>query len=206
MDRVKREISIMKKVHRSNVVKLHEVMAIKSKIYFAMKYLCDGELFEKVSQGRLKEDSTWNFFKQLVCAVDFCHSHGIYHRDLKPEKLLLDKNGNLKGFDLSPLFEERKKEEEMRFATASRVTERMEKAVEFSVRKSFGLPKKKTKEEGVSACTEEEKKKKEEDQNDAVLTCRRNNRRKQRQKIQTPAVKGFANSANLGAGKVLFIY
>ncbi|CAL5371219.1 unnamed protein product [Camellia sinensis] len=96
IDRVKREISIMKKVHRSNVVKLHEVMAIKSKIYFAMVYLCDGELFEKVSQDRLKEDSTWNFFKQLVCAVDFCHSHGIYHRDLKPEKLLLDKNGNLK--------------------------------------------------------------------------------------------------------------
>ncbi|XP_028056374.1 CBL-interacting protein kinase 18-like [Camellia sinensis] len=83
----------MKKVYRPNVVKLHEVMATKSKIYFAMEYLCDGELFEKVSQGRLKEDSTWNFFKQLVCAVDFCHSHDIYHRDLKPEKLLLDKNG-----------------------------------------------------------------------------------------------------------------
>ncbi|KAL7181688.1 hypothetical protein ACSBR1_040561 [Camellia fascicularis] len=88
MDRVKREISIMKKVHRSNVVKLHEVMATKSKIYFAMEYLCGGELFEKVSQGRLKEESAQNFFKQLVGAVDFCHSHDVYYRNLKLEKLL----------------------------------------------------------------------------------------------------------------------
>ncbi|GMP71253.1 hypothetical protein CsSME_00029738 [Camellia sinensis var. sinensis] len=85
MDQVKREISIMKKVHHPNVVKLHEVMATKSKIYFAIEYLCGGELFEKVSQSRLKEDSTRNFFKQLVCAIDFCHSYGVYHRDLKPE-------------------------------------------------------------------------------------------------------------------------
>ncbi|THG07981.1 CBL-interacting serine/threonine-protein kinase 6-like [Camellia sinensis] len=99
MDQVKREISIMKKVHHPNIVKLHEVMATKSKIYFAMEYLRGGELFEKVSQGRLKEDSARNFFKQLVCAVDFCHSRGVYHRDLKLENLLLDENGNLKVTD-----------------------------------------------------------------------------------------------------------
>ncbi|KAL7162147.1 hypothetical protein ACSBR2_042595 [Camellia fascicularis] len=99
MDQVKREISIMKKVHHPNIVKLHEVMATKSKIYFAMEYLRGGELFKKVSQGRLKEDSARNFFKQLVCAVDFCHSRGVYHRDLKPENLLLDENGNLKVTD-----------------------------------------------------------------------------------------------------------
>ncbi|KAL7211174.1 hypothetical protein ACSBR2_014119 [Camellia fascicularis] len=39
IDQVKCEISIMKKVHHPNVVKLHEVMATKSKIYFAMEYL-----------------------------------------------------------------------------------------------------------------------------------------------------------------------
>ncbi|GMQ09229.1 hypothetical protein CsSME_00052677 [Camellia sinensis var. sinensis] len=99
MDQVKREISIMKKVHHPNIVKLHEVMATKSKIYFAMEYLRGGELFEKVSQGQLKEDSARNFFKQLVCAVDFCHSRGVYHRDLKLENLLLDENGNLKVTD-----------------------------------------------------------------------------------------------------------
>ncbi|KAL7211392.1 hypothetical protein ACSBR2_014293 [Camellia fascicularis] len=79
-------------------MKLHEVMATKSKIYFAMEYLCGSELFQKVSQGRLKEDSARNFFKQLVCAVDFCHSRGVYHRDL-----ILDENGNLKvtDFELS---------------------------------------------------------------------------------------------------------
>ncbi|KAL7238730.1 hypothetical protein ACSBR2_004764 [Camellia fascicularis] len=103
MDQVKCDILIMNKVHHPNVVKLHEVMATKSKIYFAMEYLYGGELFKKVSQGRLKEDSAWNFLKQLVCAVDFCHSRIIYHRDLKPENLLFDENGNLKVTDFGLL-------------------------------------------------------------------------------------------------------
>ncbi|GMP61758.1 hypothetical protein CsSME_00024097 [Camellia sinensis var. sinensis] len=66
MDQVKCEILIIKKVHHPNVVKLHEVMATKSKIYFAMEYLYSGEFFEKVSQGQLKEDSAWNFFALLI--------------------------------------------------------------------------------------------------------------------------------------------
>ena len=47
------------------------------------------------------------YFQQLISAVDFCHSRGVYHWDLKPENLLLDENGNLKvsDFGLSALAE-----------------------------------------------------------------------------------------------------
>ncbi|KAA8541989.1 hypothetical protein F0562_023141 [Nyssa sinensis] len=105
MDQVKREISVMKRMNHPNIVKLHEVMASKSKIYFAMEYVRGGELFAKVSRGRIKEDIARTYFQQLVSAVDFCHSRGVYHRDLKPENLLLDDEGNLKvtDFGLSAL-------------------------------------------------------------------------------------------------------
>jgi serine/threonine protein kinase len=33
--------------------------------------------------GRLKEDEARKYFQQLICAVDYCHSRGVCHRDLK---------------------------------------------------------------------------------------------------------------------------
>lgn len=107
IEQIKREISIMRLVRHPNVVHLHEVMASKSKIYFAMEYVRGGELFGKVARGRLKEDAARKYFQQLIGAVDFCHSRGVYHRDLKPENLLVDEHGNLKvsDFGLSALKE-----------------------------------------------------------------------------------------------------
>lgn len=100
MEQIKREISVMKMVSHPNIVELHEVMATKSKIYFAMELVRGGELFSRIAKhGRLKEDCARNYFRQLVSAVDFCHGRGVYHRDLKPENLLLDEQGNLKVAD-----------------------------------------------------------------------------------------------------------
>ncbi|CDO96812.1 unnamed protein product [Coffea canephora] len=112
IDQIKREISVMSLVKHSNVVQLHEVMASKTKIYFAMEFVKGGELFNKVAKGRLKEDAARKYFQQLIAAVDFCHSRGAYHRDLKPENLLLDENGNLKvsDFGLSALHESRRQD------------------------------------------------------------------------------------------------
>lgn len=112
IDQIKREISVMRLVRHPNVVRLYEVMASKTKIYFAMEYVKGGELFDKVAKGKLKEDVARKYFQQLIGAVDFCHSRGVYHRDLKPENLLLDENGNLKvsDFGLSALFESRRKD------------------------------------------------------------------------------------------------
>ncbi|CAM9001055.1 hypothetical protein QQ045_000950 [Rhodiola kirilowii] len=98
-EQVKREISVMKMVKHPNIVELHEVMASKSKIYFAMELVRGGELFSKIAKGRLREDVARVYFQQLISAVDFCHSRGVYHRDLKPENLLLDDDGNLKVTD-----------------------------------------------------------------------------------------------------------
>ncbi|GAA0155798.1 hypothetical protein LIER_13443 [Lithospermum erythrorhizon] len=100
MEQIKREISVMKMVKHPNIVNLHEVMASKTKIYFAMDLIRGGELFAQIAKnGRLKEDIARNYFKQLISAIDFCHSRGVFHRDLKPENLLLDEDGNLKVTD-----------------------------------------------------------------------------------------------------------
>ncbi|KAK9936593.1 hypothetical protein M0R45_013425 [Rubus argutus] len=109
IDQIKREISVMRLVRHPNVVQLYEVMASKTKIYFAMEYVRGGELFNKVAKGKLKEDMARKYFQQLTGAVDYCHSRGVYHRDIKPENLLVDEKGNLKvsDFGLSALWESR---------------------------------------------------------------------------------------------------
>ncbi|XP_043708560.1 CBL-interacting serine/threonine-protein kinase 8-like isoform X2 [Telopea speciosissima] len=106
VDQIKREISIMKLVRHPYVVRLHEVLASRTKIYIILEFITGGELFDKiVHRGRLSETESRRYFQQLIDGVDFCHSKGVYHRDLKPENLLLDSQGNLKisDFGLSAL-------------------------------------------------------------------------------------------------------
>ncbi|EEF37948.1 CBL-interacting serine/threonine-protein kinase 24 [Ricinus communis] len=106
VDQIKREISIMKIVRHNNIVRLHEVLASRTKIYIILEFVTGGELFDKiVHQGRLSENEARRYFQQLIDAVAHCHSKGVYHRDLKPENLLLDSFGNLKvsDFGLSAL-------------------------------------------------------------------------------------------------------
>lgn len=112
IDQIKREISIMRLVRHPNIIHLYEVMATKTKIYFVVEYAKGGELFNKVSKGKLKEDVARRYFQQLINAVDFCHSRGVYHRDIKPENLLLDENDNLKvsDFGLSALTESKRQD------------------------------------------------------------------------------------------------
>lgn len=100
VEQIKREIATMKVIKHPNVVKLHEVMASKTKIYIVLELVDGGELFDIIAkQGRLKENEARKYFQQLINAVDYCHSRGVYHRDLKPENLLLDSYGVLKVAD-----------------------------------------------------------------------------------------------------------
>ena len=112
-EQIRREITTMRLVAHKNIVELHEVMATRNKIYFVMEYVKGGELFDKIEKsGKLTESAAHKYFKQLISAVDYCHSRGVYHRDLKPENLLLDEDENLKvsDFGLSALSESKRQD------------------------------------------------------------------------------------------------
>ncbi|XBI52477.1 hypothetical protein VPH35_034845 [Triticum aestivum] len=111
VEQIRREICTMKLIQHPNVVRLHEVMGSKARIFIVLEYVTGGELHDIIAaRGSLKEDEARRYFQQLINAVDYCHSRGVYHRDLKLENLLLDTAGNLKvsDFGLSAISEQAK--------------------------------------------------------------------------------------------------
>ncbi|XP_031315014.1 serine/threonine-protein kinase BRSK1 isoform X2 [Camelus dromedarius] len=68
--------------------------------YLVLEHVSGGELFDYlVKKGRLTPKEARKFFRQIVSALDFCHSYSICHRDLKPENLLLDEKNNIRIAD-----------------------------------------------------------------------------------------------------------
>jgi serine/threonine protein kinase len=52
--------------------------------YLVLEHVSGGELFDYlVKKGRLTPKEARRFFRQIISALDFCHSHSICHRDLK---------------------------------------------------------------------------------------------------------------------------
>ncbi|XP_051127703.1 CBL-interacting serine/threonine-protein kinase 7-like [Andrographis paniculata] len=96
-----REVSAMRRLrHHPNVLELHEVMATKSKIYLVMELAHGGELFARLHRShRFSESTARKYFQQVISALSFCHQNGVVHRDIKPQNLLLDRNGSLKITD-----------------------------------------------------------------------------------------------------------
>ena len=48
------------------------------------------DLFECIENNQLSEDQARYVFAQVVAAVSYLHAHGIYHRDIKDENILID--------------------------------------------------------------------------------------------------------------------
>ncbi|XP_048852713.1 MAP/microtubule affinity-regulating kinase 3-like isoform X9 [Brienomyrus brachyistius] len=95
-----REVRIMKILNHPNIVKLFEVIETEKTLYLVMEYASGGEVFDYlVAHGRLKEKEARAKFRQIVSAVQYCHQKHIVHRDLKAENLLLDGDMNIKIAD-----------------------------------------------------------------------------------------------------------
>uniref|UniRef100_A0A3B3BWE9 Si:dkey-16p21.7 n=1 Tax=Oryzias melastigma TaxID=30732 RepID=A0A3B3BWE9_ORYME len=100
LTKVEREIAILKLIEHPHVLKLHDVYENNKYLYLVLEHVSGGELFDYlVKKGRLTPKEARKFFRQIISALDFCHSHSICHRDLKPENLLLDEKNNIRIAD-----------------------------------------------------------------------------------------------------------
>lgn len=115
-----REISLLKEMNDPNIVRLLNIVhADGHKLYLVFEFLdldlkkymealpvAEGGRGKALPEGSqemqrlgLGKDMVKKFMAQLVEGVRYCHSHRILHRDLKPQNLLIDRDGNLKLAD-----------------------------------------------------------------------------------------------------------
>ncbi|XP_062455336.1 serine/threonine-protein kinase SIK1 [Rhea pennata] len=100
LEKIYREVQIMKLLNHPNIIKLYQVMETKDMLYIVTEFAKNGEMFDHLtSNGHLSENEARKKFWQILSAVEYCHSHHIVHRDLKTENLLLDANMNIKLAD-----------------------------------------------------------------------------------------------------------
>uniref|UniRef100_A0A673YPH2 non-specific serine/threonine protein kinase n=1 Tax=Salmo trutta TaxID=8032 RepID=A0A673YPH2_SALTR len=100
LEKIYREVQIMKMLDHPHIIKLYQVMETKNMLYLVTEFAKNGEIFDYLAKhGRLSELEARRKFWQILSAVEYCHNRNIVHRDLKAENLLLDGHMNIKIAD-----------------------------------------------------------------------------------------------------------
>lgn len=108
--KVKSEYSIAKSLHHPNIVETIRLCTHNGHWNHVMEYCQEGDLFSLVQKGYLTGPDRLTdrlcLFKQLVQGINYLHEHGIAHRDIKLENLLITNTSKLKitDFGVSEVF------------------------------------------------------------------------------------------------------
>lgn len=96
-----REISLLKELDHENIVGLKEIVYYEGKLYLVFEFLNQDlkRYMETAPPSGMSLRHVKSFLEQMIKGVNFCHSHRILHRDLKPQNLLISVDGTLKLAD-----------------------------------------------------------------------------------------------------------
>lgn len=98
--RFQREIKAAGSLSHPNIVTIYEFGQDGDRYFMAMEYLDGRTLRNEIdTTGVLSKDRAIEIATDVLCALDFAHSHGVIHRDVKPENVQLLENGQVKLTD-----------------------------------------------------------------------------------------------------------
>lgn len=102
LERVYREIAVLKKLDHPNIVKLFEVLddPAEDHLYLAFELLERGEVLNVPTDKPLSESKAWEYFRDVVMGLEYLHFQRIVHGDIKPSNLLLGEDGHVQIADL----------------------------------------------------------------------------------------------------------
>jgi len=97
IERTRTERKVLSVVNHPFIMKLHYAFQSDDKLYLVLDYCPGGELFFHLSRFRRFPERVARFYAaELLLAIGHLHKRGIIYRDLKPENVLLDAEGNVK--------------------------------------------------------------------------------------------------------------
>ena len=100
VDHVKAERNLLAEVHDEAVVKLFYSFQDEEYLYLVMEYLPGGDMMTLLMRrDTLTEEETRFYIAQTILALETVHAANFIHRDIKPDNLLLDRDGHMKLSD-----------------------------------------------------------------------------------------------------------
>ena len=97
-----REISILKELQHPNIVSLQDVVLQENNLFLVFEFLqMDLKRYmDSIPSGKfMDKDLVKSYTYQIIQGITFCHSRRVLHRDMKPQNLLIDRNGIIKLAD-----------------------------------------------------------------------------------------------------------
>ena len=90
----------MRQLRHPNIVELNDVVQNEGKLYLVFEFV-DKDLKKQfeTSQGPLSWHTIKSYTYQLLAGLEYCHVRGVMHRDLKPQNILVSREGKLKIAD-----------------------------------------------------------------------------------------------------------
>lgn len=90
MANLRKEVNIMARLDHPNIIKLVDAFEDRKYLVIISELCTGGELYDHlISAETYTQQVAASVFKQMVLAVNFCHQHGIVHRDLKLENFII---------------------------------------------------------------------------------------------------------------------
>jgi len=97
--RLRREAQSAGALSHPNIVTVHELAEEGDITYIVMEHVTGQNLRQVMTAGRLPDVTVLTMLKQAADALDYAHSQGVVHRDVKPANFLLTDRGVLKVTD-----------------------------------------------------------------------------------------------------------
>ncbi len=105
--RFQREVDLLSRLKHPNIVPVLDYGENRGLIFMVMPFIKGETLQDRIDRGEISAEERQRWIRQIASALDFAHSRGIIHRDVKPTNVIIDTAGNamLTDFGLARMVE-----------------------------------------------------------------------------------------------------
>ncbi len=99
-ERFLREARAAGRLHHPNLISVHDAGEAGDLMFFSMELVEGDSLRARLRHGPMGEDEVWSVARQVLAALRYAHGAGVIHRDIKPDNLMITRDGVVKVADL----------------------------------------------------------------------------------------------------------